>query len=321
MTVPAATFQTFTAIGDREDLEDIIYNISPIETPFMSNASKGKATATFHEWQTDSLASANAGNAAVQGDDATNSTVNPTTRLGNYTQIAQKTFGITGTQEAVNKAGRKSELAYQIAKQGKELKRDMESILTQNKGSTSGAASTAATLASVESWIFTNRTDQGSGGTPTTPGFSSGRVAAPTDNSLNGTFTKAALDAIIQAAWTQGGDPKVIMVGAALKVRVSAFAGIATLYKEVKGNSQATIVGGADLYVSNFGEHMIVPNRFMRTNVALVLDMDYWGVAYLRPFQQNPLAITGDAERRQMLAEFTLVSKNEAASGKVTSLV
>lgn len=319
MTVPTATYQTFQAIGNREDLEDIIYNISPTETPFMSNAGKSKATATFHEWQTDSLASANSSNAAIQGDDATNASVTPTVRLGNYTQILQKTFGITGTQEAINKAGRKSELAYQIAKQGKELKRDMEAVFTQNKGSTSGASGTAATLASVEGWIFTNRTDVGSGGTPTTPGFSSGRVAAPTDNSTNGTLTKTALDGVIQSAWTNGGEPSTIMVGAALKVRISGFTGIATLYKEIKGNTQGTIVGGADLYVSNFGEHTIVPNRFMRTNVALVLDMEYWGIAYLRPFQVNPLAKTGDAERRQMLVECTLVSKNEAASGKVTS--
>jgi hypothetical protein len=318
MTVAAATFQTFTAIGDREDLSDVIYNISPTETPFLSNAQKMKASATYTEWQTDSLASA-ASNAAVQGDDATNATINPTTRLGNYTQILQKTFGVSGTQEAVDKAGRKSDLAYQIAKQGKELKRDQEYALVRNQASTSGAAASAATLASVESWIFTNRTDVGSGGSPTTPGFISGRVAAPTDNSNNVTMTKTNLDTVIQACWTAGGDPKIVMVSGTIKTRVAGFSGIATLYKEVKGNSQATIVGGADLYVSNFGEHAIVPNRFMRSNVALVLDMEYWGVAYLRPFQQKELAITGDAVRRQLLVECTLISKNEAASGKITS--
>jgi hypothetical protein len=320
MTVPAATFQTFTAIGNREDLSDVIYNISPTETPFMSNAQKMKASATYTEWQTDSLASA-AANSAVQGDDATNATINPTVRLGNFTQILQKTFGVSGTQEAVDKAGRKSDLAYQIAKQGKELKRDQEYALVRNQGNTAGAASTAATLASVESWIFTNRTDVGTGGNPTTPGFISGRVAAPTDNSTNATMTKTHLDTIIQACWTAGGDPKIVMVSAAMKTRVAGFTGIATLYREVKGKDQGTIVGGADLYISNFGEHAIVPNRFMRTNVALVLDMEYWGVAYLRPFQQKELAVTGDAVRRQMLVECTLVSKNEAASGKITSAV
>lgn len=320
MTVPTATFQTFTAIGNREDLEDVIYNISPTETPFMSNVEKMKANAVYTEWQTDALASA-AANQAIQGDDASNTSVVPTVRLGNFTQILQKTFGISGTQDAVNKAGRKSEIAYQIAKQGKELKRDMEFAFTRNQGNTAGAAASPAILASVESWIFTNRSDVGSGGSPSTPGFISGRVAAPTDNSNNGTLTKSVLDAVIQAAWTSGGNPRTVMVGAALKTRISGFTGIATLYKEVKGNSQGVIVGGADLYVSNFGEHTIVPNRFMRTNVALVLDMDYWGIAYLRPFNEKQLAITGDAERHQLLVECTLVSKNEAASGKVTSAI
>jgi hypothetical protein len=320
MTVVAGTLQTFTAIGNREDLEDTIYNISPTETPFVSNIAKMKASAVYHEWQTDALNTA-ATNQAIQGDDATNQSVTPTARLGNFTQILQKTFGISGTQDAVNKAGRKSEIAYQIAKYGKELKRDIEYALVRNQGNTAGAAASPAILASVESWIFTNRTDLGTGGTPTTPGFASSRVPAPTDNSTNLTFTKASLDAVIQAAWTSGGNPTTVMVGAALKTRASAFTGIATLYKEVKGSSQGVIVGGADLYVSNFGEHSIVPNRFMRTNVALVLDMDYWGVAYLRPFNEKTLAVTGDAERHQLLTELTLVSKNEGASGKVTSIL
>lgn len=320
MTVPTATFQTFTAIGNREDLSDIIYNISPTETPFMSNVAKMKSQATYTEWQTDALAAAGT-NQAIQGDDATNASVVPTVRLGNFTQILQKTFGISGTQDAVNKAGRKSEIAYQIAKQGKELKRDMEYAFTRNQGNTAGAAASPAILASVESWIFTNRTDLGSGGTPTTPGFASGRVPAPTDNSTSGTLTKSALDSVIQAAWTSGGNPSTVMVGASLKTRISGFTGIATLYKEVKGNTQGVIIGGADLYVSNFGEHTIVPNRFMRTNVALILDMDYWGISYLRPFNEKTLAITGDSERHQLLVECTLVSKNEAASGKVTTVL
>jgi len=315
MTAATATFQTFTAIGNREDLSDVIYNISPVETPFMSNASKMSASATYTEWQTDSLATAGT-NAAIQGGDATNTTVSPTVRLGNHTQILERTFGISGTQNAVSKAGRKDELAYQMAKAAKEVKRDLEYALVRNQGNTAGASATAATMASVEGWLFTNRTDLGTGGTPTTPGFISGRVAAPTDNSTTGTLTETAVKAVIQSCWTSGGDPKVIMVAGSLKPTVSAFTGIATLYKDIKGNSQATIIGGADLYVSDFGD----PNRFMRTNVALILDMEYFGVAYLRPFMQSPLAKTGDAERRQLLVECTLVSKNEAASGKVTSV-
>lgn len=321
MTVPAGTFQAHSAIGNREDLEDIIYNISPTEFPFMSAAGRGKATAVLHEWQTDALASASTTNAAIEGDDAAVLTATPTVRLGNYCQIATKAVSVSGTQDAVRKAGRKSELAYQIMKRGKELKRDLESQITQNKGSASGGTGTARTSASVESWIFSNRTDLGSGGSPTTPGFISGTVAAPTDNSAFGTFTETALKAVIQAVWTEGGDPGMIMVGPKNKQRASGFAGIATQYRENKGVKQATILAAADVYVSDFGEHRIVPNRFSRDRTALVLDMEFWEIAYLRPFQQFELAKTGDSEKRQMLVEYTLVSKNEKASGKITSLV
>lgn len=331
MTVPAATFQQFQAIGNREDLEDVIYNISPTDTPFMSMIGRTKATARKHEWQTDALAAVNTSNAAIEGDDATNQTVVPTTRLANYCQIMQKTFGISGTQQAVTSAGRKSEMVYQIAKYGKELKRDMEAILCQNKGSSAGAAASPSTLASLESWIFTNRTDVGSGlATASTPGYISGIVNAPTDNSLAGTMTKSHLDTMIQAAWDAGSEPSVVLVPAILKTRIAGFAGIATLYKEVPGKSQATIIGGADLYVSNFGEHTIVPSRFMRSTAgavapkggtACIIDPEYWAVAYLRPFQTYDLAKTGDAMRKQMLVEATLVARNEASAAKVSTAI
>ncbi len=320
MTAPAGTFQVFQSVGNREDLEDVIYSISPTETPFVSMAGRTKATAVFHEWQTDALASASAANAQIEGDDATILTATPTVRLGNYCQIMSKSISISGTLDAVNRAGRKSELAYQIAKRGKELKRDLESAASQNKASNAGGSASARTMASLESWLFTNRTDLGSGGAPTTPGYISGIVAAPTDNSTVATFTKASLDAIIQACWTQGGDPKTVLVGPFNKTKASTFTGIATLYKEVPGMKQGVIVGGADVYVSNFGEHTIVPSRFNRDKTVCVLDMDYWSLAYLRQFQTFELSKTGDAEKREMLVEVTLVSKNEAASGKVTSL-
>jgi hypothetical protein len=320
MTAPAGTFQTFQSIGNREDLTDAIYMISPTEFPFTSMAGRSKASGVKHEWQTDALATASTTNAAIEGDDATILTATPTVRLANYCQILTKSISISGTEEAINKAGRKSELAYQIAKRGKELRRDLEAISSQNLASTAGAAASARAMASLEGWLFTNRTDLGASGSPTTPGFISGIVAAPTDNSVSGTFTKAGLDAVIQACWTQGGDPKHILTGPFNKTKASTFTGIATLYKEVPGMKQGVIVGGADVYVSNFGEHTIVPSRFNRDKTVCVLDMEYWALAYLRPFQQFALAKTGDSEKRQMLVEVTLESKNEAASGKVTSL-
>ena len=321
MAIPAGTFKTYEAIGNREDLSDIIYDISPTETPFLSMAAKAKAKSRRHEWQTDSLASA-ATNSQIEGDDATANTATPTVRLANDCQILSKTVAVTGTQEAVDKAGRNSEMAYQIAKRSKELKRDLEYALTRNQGATNGASGTAPTMSGIESWLATNRTTLGATiSTATTPGYASGEAAAPTDASVAGTFTKAGLDKVIQLCWTQGGEPKVIMVGPYNKTVLSGFAGIATLYKEVPGMKQGVIVGGADAYVSNFGEHVIIPSRFSRDQTALVLDMDYWAVAYLRPWTQFELAKTGDSERRQILVECTLEARNEAASGKVSDLL
>ena len=320
MALPTNTFTKYDATGNREDLEDVIYDISPTETPFLSSAGRVKAKATFHEWQTDALTAA-AANKQLEGNDATGNTLAATTRYGNYTQISTKVVVVSGTQETVNKAGRDSELKYQIAKKGKELKRDMEFALTQNQASYAGSESTARALGSVESWLFSvsGNVVDGTGGT--TPAYSSG-VSAPTDASSTNTisFTEARLKTVIQACWTDGGDPKVIMVGPFNKTKASAFAGIATLYKDVPGKKQATVVGAADVYVSDFGEHMIVPNRFQRDRTALVLDMDYWKVATLRPIQQIMLAKTGDSEKREMLVEYTLVASNPNASGKVADL-
>lgn len=316
MAQPANTFDSYDAVGNREDLSDVIYNISPTQTPFLTMAKRLKAKATYHEWQTDSLAAVDDTNAVIEGDDATLDASNPTTRVGNYTQISDKTVVIAGTQEAVDKAGRKSELSYQIAKKGKELKRDMEAILTRNQASVAGNSSTARKLGSVEAWIETN-VDRG--GTGASGGFSGGTVSAATDGTQRA-FTEDLLKSVLASVWAAGGDPGIIMVGPHNKQTASGFTGIATQYRENKGTKQATILAAADVYVSDFGEHRIVPNRFSRDRTALVLDMEYWGVAYLRPFQQFQLAKTGDNEKRQMLAEYTLASLNEAASGVVADL-
>ena len=320
MTVPSGTFQTFQAIGNREDLEDDIYDVSPTETPFAMMVKKGSAKSTFHEWQTDAMDAA-ATNSNVQGDDATVNTVVPTVRLRNYTQILDKVISIAGTQEAVDTAGRHSDMAYQTTKRMKELKRDLEYALVRNQASTAGAAASGATLASVESWISTNKTSVGSGGTPTTPGYASGTVAAPTDNSVAGTVTEAHLKSVIAAAWAAGGDPEILMVGAITKQKISGgFSGIATRFKDVPVGKQAQIVSGVDLYVSDFGTHKVIPNRFVRDRNILCLDMEYWELARLRPTQAFPLAKTGDSEKKQILMEVTLVSKNELANAKVTDI-
>lgn len=320
MTVPAGTFQTYQAIGNRESLADVIFDISPTECPFSSRVKKGKAKATLEEWQTDALDAA-AANAQVQGDDAVTNTAVPTVRLRNYCQILSKTARVSGTQEAVDKAGRDSEMAYQVRKRMGELKRDLEFALVRNAQSTAGTASVAATSAGIESWLSTNKTSVGTGTAQTTPGYASGTVLAPTDSTVAGTLTENALKAVIQAIWTAGGDPKMLMVGPATKSKISsAFTGIATRYLEAMPGKQAQIIGGADIYVSDFGKHEVVPNRFMRDQNILCLDMDYWELAQLRPLTVNPLAKTGDSERKQMLMEVTLKVLNEKASGKVSDI-
>ena len=310
-----AIYNAYDAIGQREDLTDVIYDISPTETPFMSSIGKTKATAVYHEWQTDSLAAATTNNAAVEGADASDATLSPTTRLGNYTQILQKTIKVSGTLDAVNKAGRKSEKAYQLAKASQEIKRDLETILLSNQGRDAGSTNSAARkMGSLLSWIKTNSSAQTNGGDPTTIG-----VSTRTDGNTR-TFTEALLKEVVAEVFTSGGTPSVLMVGAAGKQKVSSFSGIGATRFNVTGAKPSTIIGAADIYVSDFGNMSVVPNRFMRTRDALILDPEYAAIAYLRPFMTNELAKAGDADKTQILVECTLEVKNEAAHGIVADL-
>jgi len=307
------TYQTFTAIGMREDLADVIYDISPTDTPIMSSIGKTSATAVYHEWQTDSLAAATT-QAAVEGADATSATLSPTTRVGNYTQIIQKTVQVSGTLEKVNKAGRKSEKAYQLAKASAELKRDLETIITANQGRSAGTSTIARTMGSLLSWIKTN-SDQGAGGSaPATSG-----VSTRTDGTQR-TATEALLKTEIASIFDQGGSPKAVFVGSAGKQKMSTFAGIAVNRYQLTKAEPGVIIGAADIYQSDFGQLSIVPDRFMRNRDMLILDPEYAAMAYLRPFMTNELAKVGDSERTQILAEVTLEVKNEAAHGIVADL-
>ena len=317
MAVPTNTVTAHAAIGNREDLVDTIYDISPMDTPFLSTAAKMKAKAVYHEWQTDALEAA-AANRQIEGDDATANTFVATTRVGNYCQISRKTVSVSGTQRAADTAGRADEFAYQVAKRGREIKRDMEFALTRNQASSAGGAGTARSLASLESWLATNKTSVGTGTAQTTPGFSSGTVAAPTDSSVAGSFTKASLDAVIEECWTQGGDPKIIMCGPHNRSQLSGFSGISTLQTDANANQDVTLMGAVDFYKSNFGILKVVPNRFQRDATVFVLDMEYFGVAMLRDMEFEELAKTGDSDKTMMIAEYTLAVKNEASSGKIT---
>ena len=312
MAQPSNTFDTYDSVGEREDLSDVIYNISPTDTPFLSSAAKTQATAVLHEWQTDSLASASTSNAVIEGDEATADSISATTRLSNSCQIMDKVITISGTQEAVDKAGRASELAYQIAKAAKELKRDMEATLTGNQAEVAGNASTARKFGSLGSWVATNDV-MSAAGSPASGGAGN---TARTDGTQR-VFTEAQLKSVIKSVWNSGGNPQIVMVGPFNKQKLSGFTGNSTRFD---AGADATLYTSVDVYASDFGQLQVVPNRFSRDRDAYVLDMDFWGIAFLRDFSMHELAKTGDTEKRQLLVEATLESRNEAASGLVADL-
>lgn len=312
MAIVTNTFQTFTAIGNREDLSDIIYNISPTDTPFMSSIGKEKAEGTLHEWQTDALAAA-ATNAQVEGDEIAFTAVVPTSRINNRTQISRKSVIVSGTQDTVNTAGRNQELAYQISKNAKELKRDMELVLCNNQSAAVGGAAAARTSSGLASWIQTNISAIGANGAV-------GGVDTPGILRTNGTqraFTEAQLKGVAASCWNSGGDPSMIMLGSFNKQKLSGFTGGSTKMTQADDKK---LVAAIDIYESDFGSMTVVPNRFSRSRDVFVLQPDMWAVAYLRDFQMIDLAKTGDAQKKAMLAEYTLVAKNEAANGAIFDL-
>jgi hypothetical protein len=256
-------------------------------------------------------------NALVEGAAGSDITVSPTTRLGNLTQISGKTVKISGTLDTVNKAGRKSEKAYQLAKVSSEIKRDMEAALLSNTVKSNGNSSTARVLGGLQTWLNTNY----SGGTDGTAG-SLGTTARVTGTDR--AFTSTILNTVIQSTYTAGGAPTLLLVTPAQKVVASTFTGIATRFRDVPAAQQAQIVAAADVYVGDFGVLQIVPDRFIPNtdadDVAFLLDPEMAAVAYLRPFQTLELARTGDAETTQLLVEYTLEVRNQAAHGIIADL-
>lgn len=319
MAIVTGTQTTYDVRGIREDLTNKIYMISPEETPFLSAAGKGKAKNTLHEWQTDALASADAANAQLDGDDITTTSAPASTvRVGNYTQISRKLAFVSGTLEAVDKAGRNTELAFQLAKRSAELKIDMETIMLGTKqGAVAGNTTTARKLASMLTWIKTN-VDKDAGGT--NPGWTSGVPLTSRTDGTQRAFTETLLKNVISLCWTAGANPKYIYVGSGNKAVASTFAGVATKTFSQGSAKPAVIVGAADVYVSDFGVFSIVPCRNQRNRDAWVLDFEMLEVDYLRPFQTVELAKTGDAEKRMLLVEYTLKVKNELGCGLVADL-
>lgn len=310
MTVPSNTMQTYTAVVNREDLSDMVYMISPTETPFLSGCGRGKAQSTLHEWTTDVLATA-ANNAVIEGDDSSAGVVNPGTRVTNRTQISKKVVRLSGTQQAVNSAGNLYTMGKQMAKASAELKRDIEFALTQNTTAVVGAAVTARQTRGLEGWVATNNS-LGSGGAAPNPTSNT----APTDGTQR-TLTEAMIKTVLQACWTSGGNPDTIMLGGVQKQLFSTFNGGGTQFGNLDDKK---LIAAIDVYVSDFGTLKLVPNRFQRARTAFVLEMAKWKVAYLRPFTTEDLAKTGDSDAKHLIAEYTLEAANEAASGAVRDL-
>ena len=317
MALATSAFSSYAAIGNREDLSDTIYRIDPTDTPFYSNIEREKATNTFHEWQIQSLASASTSNAQFEGDDnATADAATPTIRRGNYLQIQVKIPRVTGTQQQIDHAGRGDEMDYQVMLKGLELKRDVELTMLANQLRNSGATGTARVFGSVLSWIRTN-TDKGTAGGAADPTAADGSITR-----VDGTqraFTEAQLKNVLQKIWVSGGKPDTLMLGAFNKQVFSTFTGRGT---PTQDQADKKITAGVDIYQSDFGNLRAVPNRFMRTRDVLALQMDMWASAALtgRNFISFELAKTGDTDRRELLVEHTVVSRNEAASGGIFDL-
>jgi hypothetical protein len=318
MTIVANTFTTYSAKGIREDLSNVITNIAPEETPYMSNIGRENVSNSLFEWQTDTLAAA-AANAQLEGDDVGSfDAVTATVRLQNYAQISRKTIILSATEEVVNKAGRRSELAYQIAKRGSELKRDQEFVLLNGGIAVAGDSTTARVSASLGAFVKTNTDKQTNG---VDPSYTTLPNSARTDGNVR-TFTETILKNVIQKVWTSGGTPKILMCGPVNKQRVSSFTGIASSRFNIDGGAKpATLVGAVDIYVSDFGNVQVIANRFQRERDAWVIDPDYAKMTVLRPYQQVELAKTGDAEKRMLIVEWGHKVTAENAHGLAADLI
>jgi hypothetical protein len=316
MAIPTNTQTKYDTVGIREDLSDIISNISPTTTPFLSNMGKGTADSSQFDWQTDSLAAA-AANATIEGDDTVAAAVTPTVRYINYTQIFKKAFTVSGTTERVKKAGRKSEIAYQTAKRGKELKRDQEKAYTGTNVAVAGNTTTARVTASFDTWLFSNDSN-GTSGTQYT--FSGGVPTTARTDGTDRAWSETLLKAAMLLAYNSGGEVNTLMVSPAKKQETSAFSGIAVNRYNISGAKPGVVIGAVDIYVSDFGNLEVVPNRFMPTDLVYGIDFDQVRRRTLRPYFSEELAKTGDAFKFHMIVEEGLEVTNEAAHFVVRDL-
>ena len=333
MAVPANTRQTYGAIGIREDLSNIIYNISPMDTPFLNSCGRGTADNTLFEWQTDELTAA-AMNSQVEGWDYASTAASEPRRLTNYTQISATQVQSSGTAEAVDFAGRKSTQAYQLAKRAKEMKRDMEYMLLMGTTKVAGGAAAARFTGGYPTWVGTNVI----GTTPIIAAstglglVNNGAAGYPdgTTTSLTGgantAISLAMINSVIARIWDLGGSPDTILCRSDVKQTISSAgvggATVADLYKDVgSSNKPATAVNAVDVLVTDFGTFKVVPDRFLPAGNCNIIDFDLWSVDYLRPFRTETLAKSGDSVKQLLIAEYGLRAKNGSGSGQVKSAI
>lgn len=306
------TLVTANAKNVKEDLSNIISMISPEETPVYTAIGKVKATAVKHEFLKDSLAAANKDNALSDAGEAPDATLTTPDRLGNYTQVFSKTVAVSGTLQAVQTVGG-NELSRQIAKAGKELKRDFEAaIVSANPSIASGTRK----LAGMESWIVTNANHGASGNTA---GYNAGTglVGAVTAGTGRA-FTEAQFISALQGIWNAGGNPSTVIAPGSLKTKISnSFTGAGSKQQNA---DKKTINQAVDIYVSDFGTVDIIPHRFMSSTTVIAYDPELWAVATLRGIEKKELGKTGDADKYFLTSEITLEAKNEAGNAKIADL-
>ena len=307
----------------REDLANVIYNISPEDTVFMSSVGRETVKNTYFEWQTDAIAAAVTNNAVIEGDEATLDARAATNRVGNYTQISRKVVGVSGTVEAVDKAGMNSYLAYEMAKASAELKTDMEKSMLYNGVANGGSSSVARVTAGLPTWLKYNYNRAGAG--TSLPDYSSTNDGYPDTawgSSTARTFSETILKDVIQQVWAAGGDPKICMMGPHNKSVASTFTGIAQhrINQNNGGAGPLTAIATVDVYQSDFGKVSFVANRFQPEQYAFVVDPQYASVGYLRNFQTMELAKSGDSTKKMILVEWGLKVKSPKAHGIAVDL-
>lgn len=310
-----ATYKTANAIGEREDLSDVITRIDPAETPIFSNAKKEVTSGVFHEWQVQELTAAADDNYVAEGADY--SYVNPTatTRLGNYHQISVQAASVSGTLDAVDKAGRDKETAYVKVLKGLEQRRDIEKALVKNEARSASDPRKAGKISA----YMTNVSLVSPSTTPTGDGSDVSDKAG-----TNAALTLAKIDAGMKLAYEDGGQPDILVVSPANKVAFSDLSSgsVATNQLTMTAPREAAIIGSVSLYLTDFGTLSVTIDRQMPNDTVFLMDSDYYAVGHLpnRMFSVSDVAPTGDATKFSIVSEWTYITKAPKAHAMVTDL-